>query len=96
MNILQNQQAIKILDDAAEKLRSIGLACWVSPTDMREFGMAVSLHVGETELTVSAAHVAQGEGAVAPHLANEKARERFAHQVADFMADAAVFKASGE
>lgn len=96
MNILQNQKAMGIIDEAAEKLRSIGLVCWVSPTDMCEFGMAVSLHVGETELAASAAHVAQGEGAVAPHLADEKARERFAHQVADFIANTAVFKASSK
>ena len=81
-------------NEAAEKLRAIALSCWITPVEMREFGMPVSLHVGQTELEAAAAVVAQREGAMGPHLADKMKNDQFASEVAYFIADAAAFKAS--
>ncbi|NHQ86786.1 hypothetical protein HA050_11720 [Iodobacter sp. HSC-16F04] len=92
MSMMNNLQAMGIINDAAEKLRVMGLTCWMSPNDLGNFGMSVSLHVGETELATAAAHVAQRDGSTAPHLADDKVREQFAVNVAD----AELFKTSGQ
>lgn len=94
MSILHNPQAIEIIREAADKLRAIGLVCWMTPTDMQRFGGAVSLHVGETELAAAAAAVAMSEGSNGAHEAG-KPGEQFANLVADFIATEAVLKASG-
>lgn len=83
MTILHNKQAIAIIQEAAEKLRTLGMTSLVTTNDLGKFGMSVSLHVGETEFAAVAARVAQADGSAAPHLADEKDRKRFAQAVED-------------
>lgn len=96
MSILDNKAAMAIIEEAAEKLQTMGLACWVAPSHLSDFGLSVSLLVGETELAAAAAFVALREGSAGPHLYDEKEREHFAHEVSAFISDAAEFKASGQ
>lgn len=95
MNILKNESAMKIIDDAAEKLHSLGLSCWVCPTGLGEYGMTVVLHVAENELAAAAAVVATRAGSIAPHVADANVRAQFDKDVADYIGEAAIFKASG-
>lgn len=85
-NILHNKQAMAFIQETAEKLRAMGLIGLVTTNDLGKFGMSVSLHIGETIFAVAAARVAQAEGSVAPHLADENERTRFDQAVADYIA----------
>lgn len=89
MNILSNEPAMALLRETAKRLQDMGLECQLSPTDLREYGMTISLHVAPDLLGACAAHVAHGVGAEASQIKHE----RFAMDTADFAADIVLSKA---
>lgn len=66
LNILNNEQAMKILKDAREALEQLGVACVLAPMGLRE-GMTISLHVGCTPKEAVAARVAAITGGASAH-----------------------------
>lgn len=88
MNIVNNERAMAILRDAADKLKAIGIA-WDMQTGFSTHGASIALIASETEEGVAA-------GYVASFLGNESANgdpTRFAQEVADHLANRAVEKA---
>jgi len=81
MDILKNEPVMTVLRDAAEKLKEMGLTCYIFPNDLPHHGMTVSLHVAESEIAADAAIVSNNYGA-------EQARanpDQFASDVADYL-----------
>ncbi|TCG01094.1 hypothetical protein BZM26_10120 [Paraburkholderia strydomiana] len=88
MSILNNEPAMTILREAADKLKAIGIA-WDMQTGFSTHGASIALIASETEEGVSA-------GYVASFLGNEVANsapKRFAQEVADHVANRAVDRA---
>ncbi|CAB3735085.1 hypothetical protein LMG22037_05931 [Paraburkholderia phenoliruptrix] len=88
MNILDNEPAMTILREAADKLGAIGIA-WDMQAGLSPHGASIALIASETEEGVSAGYVASFFG---NELANG-APKRFAQEVADHLANRAVEKA---
>lgn len=89
MNILSNEPAMALLRETARKLQDMGLECQLSPTDLGEYGMTISLHVAPDLLGACAAHVAIGVGGEESHTKPD----RFAVETADFAAAIVLSKA---
>ncbi|WP_454875308.1 hypothetical protein [Paraburkholderia xenovorans] len=88
MSILDNEPAMAILREAADKLKAIGIV-WDMQTGLSTHGASIALIASETEEGVSA-------GYVASFLGNEMANgapKRFAQEVADHVASRAVDRA---
>lgn len=88
MSILNNEPAMTILREAADKLGAIGIA-WDMQTGLSPHGASIALIASETEEGVSAGYVASFLG---NELANG-APKRFAQEVTDHLANRAVEKA---
>jgi hypothetical protein len=88
VSILNNEQAMAILRETAEKLKAIGIP-WDMQTGNSTHGASIALIASETEEGVAA-------GYVASFLGNELTQsepERFAQEVVDHLASRAVEKA---
>ena len=57
LNVLDNDDAMKILKDAVNALRAIGVPCMLAPMS-RSQGMSISLHAGSNVEASAAANVA--------------------------------------
>jgi hypothetical protein len=88
-NILDNRQAMAVLEEAVSKLQSLGIASVMCPCSFEPHGKTVSLHIGETEAAAAAAHVAQTCGAIV----SRSEPEEFAHEFAAYQAENAIFTA---
>jgi hypothetical protein len=66
-NIMYHEAAMAILDDAAKKLRQLGIHAVLAPCGLPT-GMTVSLHASMTERGMAGAYVAKSEGAVGAHV----------------------------
>lgn len=85
MNILDNQPAMEILREAADKLKAIGLS-WDMQTGLSIHGSSIALIASETEEGAAAGYVASFLG---NEIVNTEA-ERFAHEVVDRVAERAI------
>ncbi|MGF6575078.1 hypothetical protein ABH945_007207 [Paraburkholderia sp. GAS333] len=85
MNILNNEPAMAILRDTAEKLKAIGIS-WDMQTGVSPHGASIALIASETEEGMAAGYVASFRG-------NEQVNtdaQRFANEVADRIAERAI------
>ncbi|MBB5546641.1 hypothetical protein [Paraburkholderia fungorum] len=88
MNVLNNEKAVAILREAADKLSAIGVA-WDMQTGLSTHGASIALIASSTEEGVAA-------GYVASFLGNELtnvAPKRFAQEVVDHLAHRTVERA---
>lgn len=91
LNILGNDEAMRILRDASGALQRAGVHCVLSPMALPQ-GMSISLHVGSTLQAALAANVASTVGGEAAHAVDS--HQQFASQVAYALADDACLKAA--
>lgn len=81
MNILDNEPAMAILRDAADKLKAIGVS-WDMQTGLSAHGSSIALIASETEEGTAAGYVASFLG---NEIANTET-QRFAQEVVDRLA----------
>ncbi|MEM8515208.1 NADPH:quinone reductase-like Zn-dependent oxidoreductase [Massilia sp. MP_M2] len=86
-NILNNDLAMAILRDAAEKLKALGVHCIVSPLSLPQ-GVSVSLHAGTSAVVSTAADVASERGGEYAHAV--ETNKQFSAMVANALADQAI------
>lgn len=85
MNIQDNEPAMAILREAADKLEAIGIS-WDMQTGLSTHGSSIALIVSETDEGAAAGYVASFLG---NEMVNTEA-ERFAREVADRVAERAI------
>lgn len=90
-NILNNEAAMQVLRSAVNSLKEIGVHCLLAPISLPQ-GVAISLHVGSTELEAVAANVAATHGGLAAH--SSDMHKQFAGEVAFAITDNVILKAS--
>lgn len=90
-NILNNEAAMSILRDAAERLQVIGVHCMVSPMSLPQ-GTSVNLHAGATAEASTGAVIASECGGEYAHAV--ETHQQFARKVELAIADAADVEAT--
>lgn len=90
-NILKNDAAMAILEEAAARLRAMGVHCEISPMSLPQ-GMSVSLHAGATVEAATAASVASERGGEYAHAVgtSKQFAQMVKHAIDDAAADAAT------
>lgn len=86
-NILKNDAAMAIFEEAAARLRAMGVHCEISRMSLPQ-GMSVSLHAGATVEASTAASVASERGGEYAHAMGTS--KQFAQMVTYAIADAAA------
>lgn len=82
---------MSILNDAASRLKAIGVHCIVCPMHLPQ-GMSVSLHAGATTEASTAANIASERGGEYAHAVDT--HKQFARMVELAIADAAAVEAT--
>lgn len=84
-NIMYNDAAMAILDDAAKKLRELGIHAMLAPCSLPT-GMTVSLQASMTERGLAGAYVAKSDGAVGAHVEPARFQADVDQQLKDWAA----------
>lgn len=84
---MKNEAAMAVLADAAERLRALGMHCEIATLSLPQ-GTAVSLHAGDTAMSVVAAGVALEHGGTFAH--SVETCDQFSKLVKQEMAEAAA------
>ncbi|MDR9836807.1 MULTISPECIES: hypothetical protein [Herbaspirillum] len=90
-NILTNDPAIRVLQDARRALEALGVPCVLAPMALPQ-GMTISLHVGGTVQEATAARVAAVIGGASAH--ETVAGKKFEAELAEALADDTIAKAA--
>ncbi|WP_413460566.1 hypothetical protein [Herbaspirillum huttiense] len=90
-NILANDAAVRILQDARRALEAVGVSCILAPMALPQ-GMTISLHVGMSIQEAMAARVAASIGGTSAHEA--VAGVKFEAELAEALADDTIAKAA--
>jgi len=85
VNILNNEPAMAILREAADKLKALGIS-WDMQTGVSTHGASIALIASETDEGAAAGYVASFLG----NELSQVAPERFSQEVADHLANRAV------
>lgn len=89
----RREQLVLALRRAQEELEGLGFTALISHTVLPQ-GDSISLVVGESEQSIVAAYTAQSIGEEYAHTADASRRQRFAHELADNIADRAITSAA--
>lgn len=90
-NIFKSEAAMAIFEDAAARLRAMGVHCEISPMSLPQ-GMSVCLHAGATVEAATAASVASERGGEYAHAVgtSKQFAQMVQHSIDDAAADAAT------
>lgn len=89
----RREQLVLALRRAQQELEGLGFTALISHTVLPQ-GDSISLVVGESEQSIVAAYTAQSIGEEFAHSGDESRRQRFARELADYIADRAITSAA--